>query len=952
MVVPLDIWQEQMEGHFADLKTRRERTGLPIFALEHGLSEEDIEEIATQLRQRLIQGEKMAPHWLLWTIYAAERGYSYEGGEYWQSFEEATPAWDSRDRYKVSSWFRKFQQSYNGVMPSGPWAEHFSIIAWPITHAVLPRFLQWQFARTLYDLRYRLARLNEVEPATIGRLIASNAYYASTRLEQFLQQEELVGRLVLALLHQDQVEGEEPLLPATLDRIVDDLEQVREARAWIKEASRVVSDRFRGLGRGSGSRTAIVTGRVTVRSPIDARPSIRPDLRLHYRGQGNWDLQVDIPSFKDVAALNAEVRQFLRQTRCTVNGSEGKKSRGWLLTGRRQAVLRSWPDKDRPMVAFEVSNGTVDHLLSSECRVSPGPVWLFRIGKDGLAREIAGRTVRPGQDYVVVSKEPLDNPLPVDQHCAINCAGISAIHLSIPEAISEALAQQLAVWKLEIARTIRVWPAGIPGRRWDGEGRGEWLTTEKPCLGIVPDHKVESFEISLDGLQALKVDAGQSGEPRFIQLSELTAGTHLLQVTAQTKNKEGASLASHEGFLELRVREPEPWVSGTALHAGLIVTRSPYDATLDEFWQNEFDLSVAGPEGRQVTPYVSLHNAAEDETFRQQVCGAINLPITPDIWKRRFSEFIQREKCEWRYLEAASGRLTLDGGELGSYEVRFENEVKPVRWVLRHQDDGIFIRLVDETNQEEIAPVCRFFEMERPRNGRKINPEKALRGFKVEPPGGLFAVQIGESRDSVVVSTGLSGSQLAGLGVQPSHGSILNNPKEIIKLLRILRYWKSARVAGDLGSFHRYQVINTLMQGIVGIIAGFDWARAEARLIEARDPDKARSRLQALMKQKSGIASVIIRDAATQTGGRKQLISWFSDLAKRYQIANNDDFCHFAMDFALRPHALPTLYLTGLEQHIMNAQQSQTLIRAARLAVLCNSLADGGAGRLLRETGL
>lgn len=536
-----------MEGHFADLQARRDRSGLPIFALEHGLSDESIAEIAAQLRQRLIRGERLAPHWLLWTIYAAERGYTYEGGEYWQSFEEATPGWDSRDRYRVSNWFEKFQKSYNGVVPSGPWARHFSIIAWPITHAVLPRFLQWQFARTLYELRYHLARLNDVDPATIGRLIASNVNFTSTRLEQFLQQEELVGRLVLALLHQDQIEGEEPLLPATLERIVGDLEQVRDARAWIKEASRVVSDRFKGLGRGTGSRQPAAEGLTTERSSFEARPDIRPDLRLHYKGQGNWDLQIDIPSFREVGALNPEVRQFLKQTRCAVNGSTGKKPPGWLLSGRRQAVLRNWPDPDQPMVAFEAKNGTVDHLLSSECRMSPGPVWLFRIGKDGLAREIVGRTVRPCQDYVIASKEPLDAPLDIHQSCAVNCADIHAIHLRIPEAIPDALAQQLKAWKLEIARTIRVWPAGLPGRSWDGEGRGEWLTTEKPCLGIAPDHRVEAFQISLDGSEAQTVRAGEPGEPTFIQLPELTAGRHLLRVTAQTQDKEGARLASHEG---------------------------------------------------------------------------------------------------------------------------------------------------------------------------------------------------------------------------------------------------------------------------------------------------------------------------------------------------------------------------------------------------------------------
>ena len=938
-----------MEGHFAALKARRDRSGLPIFALEHGLADDSIGEITVQLRQRLIRGERLAPHWLIWTIYAAERGYTYEGGEYWQSFEEATPGWDIGYRYRVSDWFKKFQRSYNGVVPSGPWADHFSIIAWPITHAVLPRFLQWQFARTLYDLRHRLARLDVIDPGTIGSLIASNVYHASTRLEQFLQQEELVGRLVLALLHQDQIEGEEPLLPATLERIVGDLEQVRDARAWITEASRVVSDRFKGLGSGTGSLQPPGTGRTSEHSSLEARPDIRPDLRLHYKGQGSWDLQIDIPSFKDLGTLNSDVRQFLKHTRCTVNGSAGKKPPAWLLSGRRQAVLRSWPDPDRPMVEFEMINGTVDHLLSSECRMSPGPVWLFRVGKDGLAREIAGRTVRPGQYYVIVSKEHLEDPLHLHQPCSVNCADIHAFHLRIPETISDALAQQLKAWKLEVARTIRVWPAGLPGRSWDGEGRGEWLTTEKPCLGIAPGHKVEAFQISLDGSEALTVRAGEPGEPTFIQLPELTAGRHLLKVSAKTQSHSEAELASHEGYLELRVREPGTWVSGTSLHAGLVVTRSPHDATLDTFWQNEFDLSIVGPKGRQVTPYVSLHNAAEEEIFTRQVCSSLNLPATPDIWKKRFKDFLRREKCEWRYLEAASGILSLDGGELGRYDVRFEREAKPVRWVLRNQGDGVFIRLVDETSPEGTAPDCQFYGMERPRDMRQIDPEKALRGFKIDPPGGLFAARTGRFRDYIAVSTGLSDSHLAGLGVRPSHGHISGDPQAIINLLRILRYWNNARVAGDLGSFHRWQVINTLMQGIVGIVAGWDWARAEFQIIGANNPKDALSRLQSLVNHKSGFASVIVRDAATITGGRKQLIAWFTDLAKRYRIASEAELCQFVLDFASRPHALPTLYLEGLADHIRRAKASQTLVRAARLTTLCRSCADGKPARIFSE---
>ena len=246
MAAPLDKWQDRIERHFSVLAEQRLAMGLPLFALEHGLSDSELDEISGQLRLCLKNGLRLAPYWLLWTIYAAERGYTYGGDEYWQSFEEITPGWDSSDRYRVSAWFSKFQRIYNGVVPSGPWADNFSIIAWPITHAVLPRYLQQQFARALYDLRFMLLRLNSIEPAVIGRMIATNASHVTTRFEQFLQQEELVGRIVLAILHRDPRQGEEPLLPTTLDRIVRDLEQARNARSWLRETGRIVTDPVQG----------------------------------------------------------------------------------------------------------------------------------------------------------------------------------------------------------------------------------------------------------------------------------------------------------------------------------------------------------------------------------------------------------------------------------------------------------------------------------------------------------------------------------------------------------------------------------------------------------------------------------------------------------------------------------------------------------------------------------
>ena len=249
----LDQWQERLQGHFAQLGSDRSPSDFPLFALEHGLSEEEFGEITGLLHRELLDGWKLGRYWLLWVVYATELGYDYDGGEYWPSFEERTPHWrqpiTANRRNQLRSWFVRFQTTYYGVEPSGPWADQFSIIAWPITHAVLPGYLQWQFAKALYELRYHLAHLDTLSPVAIGQLLAANAWEASSRFREFLQQQELTGRIVLALFSDRTLAGESPLYPPTLKRLVADLEEVQSSREWLKETRLLVAERLKGTAR-------------------------------------------------------------------------------------------------------------------------------------------------------------------------------------------------------------------------------------------------------------------------------------------------------------------------------------------------------------------------------------------------------------------------------------------------------------------------------------------------------------------------------------------------------------------------------------------------------------------------------------------------------------------------------------------------------------------------------
>ncbi len=938
MPVSLEQWQARLERHFESLARKRSSSGFPIFALEHGLEQGELDEIASQLRSRLRGGIQLAPHWLLWVIYTTESGYTYTGDEYWHSFEESTPAWDFSDRDRIKPWFRKFQKAYNGVEPSGPWAEHRRIIAWPITHAVLPRYLQREFARALYDLRFRLATLSGLEPARIGRLLAANAY-ATTRFQEFLQQEELTGRIVLALFGAPSGdEGREPIYRKTLDRIVADLEKIRSARGWLKETQRVVSDRFKGIGHGVApvQRPADVRERPAEQLP---RPEVRPNLLLRYSGGSNWSVVIDMPDFRGVAALNAEVASFLRRTRCRLNGAPDRKPAGWLLSGSRKSVLRTWPDQAKPLLEFEQPNAYLTHLLESECRLGAGPVWLFRIGADGTALEIVGHVVRPDCDYVVVTVGDLPERHAFMSACSIDCAGVKAFKLAIPAAVGAEDTRWLHGLGLQIARTIRVWPAGMPGRNWDGEGRSEWLTTEQPCLALMHDHPVEAYALSIDrdGEQIIK--AGNPGRPIYLKLPSLPVGSHLLTVRARRSGAlEGIASAPPEGHLQLSVREPEPWIPGVVSHAGMLVKLDPPEASLDTFWQNKVTLSVLGPQGHSVHFALHLESRDGSEILSESIGAPMELPVTPDAWSKQFGQFVKREKVAWSLLEAAAGRLVINGETLGETSFRFEHEVPPLRWVLRNEHGNIVLRLVDETGQEGEGPEASFYDMQRPLRREPCTPEACRFGLTVQRPGGLFFARRGQHSDMVVVSTGLTAGGLQGLGVSPVCDHIGTTALTLAESCRILALWRKARLAGFLADSRCQQVKSSIVLAIFECICGSTWASAESDYRRNPTSANANDNLKRCVvdDRPPSFAVVLHRDHGTMNGNFGQASAWYAELSRRYKVCTDPGLCTFALKVASAPDRIEDGYGANLDHMLGQLVAAPAILRGARLlAALC-----------------
>jgi hypothetical protein len=936
----LNSLQERLQKHFRSLADSRAESGEPIFALEHDLTESELAQMSNALRYRLAAGHSPTPHWLLWVIYATEQGYSYVGDEYWQSFEQQTPNWEGSDRDRIKLWFRKFQKAYHGVIPEGPWANHFSIIAWPITHAILPRYLQRQFAKTLYDLRYRLASLANFSSSDIGRLLAANSYYASTRFEKFLEQEALTGRIVLGLLGADSTDGEETIYRPTLRRIVEDLEKVRAAREWLKDTRRVVADRFVGIGKGQGPGIARSQGRLQLANS-EPPPPVRPRLMLRYLGEGAWDLLVDVPPLRSLGALNPDVRKVLQRSRVSVNGASDKKPGGWALAARR-AVLRHWPDSNKPLLQFEESTPALAQLLDSECRIDSGPIWLFRIGSDGIARELVGRVVRPGYSYIVATAtEPPEARREISD-CGLNCEGVQAFRLQIPGAVSAELREWLQNnLGLQIAQSIKVWAAGLPSRAWDGEGTSDWLTTETPFLGLAHDHPVDSFLMRLNHGAECAIPGATSGKSVFVKLPRLSIGTHLLTIRARSDPRfSGAVSAPPEGFMQLRVRDPEPWRPGVTSYSGMQVTVDPACTDLDTLWRNEVKLSVSGPEAYSIGLSVCLESADGREILQEDI-GHCKLPLTAEEWHRRFAQFLKRENHAWSYLEAARGTLTIDAENLGKRELHFEHDVQPLRWALGRNHGRVFIRLVDDTGDSEAESLVKSWIMDRPLEGHSLNVDRARSGVEVVPPGGLFLARRGSYRDIVIVSTGLTGEGLHGLSVRPRLTELQNGSVSCAKALRVLGTWCSARSFGFLVDIRRQQVTRAINDAIVRRLCGSRWATAEDRYKRNPNSYHALEALKAEVGRPPSFAAVLCREPWRFDGNEDQPVRNFAEIARRYGICSNEALCGIALRLA-DGSARPTKALAN-DDVMGQLACHPALVRGARLLALVKASAPIGA---------
>ncbi|MFC8439241.1 hypothetical protein ACFUJT_13705 [Streptomyces griseoincarnatus] len=928
---------EHLDHHFRTLHERRLalRPAAPVFALEHDLNGDDLELLSSAVGGALTEGFSIRhrSHWLPFIVHAAEIGYLYTGDEYWPLFSQNTPGWNCGPQWKINNnrglikrWFKQFAAEYGGIEPKGGFAENFNIIAWPITHAVMPVDLQRQMAQLLFEAREVLTSEMLDNPNVLGACLAHRTGRYSERFQKLCDNKILLGHIAAALLSGDD-EGSPYLVQSTLARLVADLTKENESRTWLAQAKRSAHS-----VRSRGFLPMHVSQRAAARS-LSLSNVTNPKLLLRQEKAG-WRLHLDLPDLSRLQSEDNQVGEEIKKRRPQIEGRRQPLPRGALLYPGRES-LPKWPRPNMPIVQLEQGSSKVNELIARRCAITQGPWWVFRKQAGGLATEVKGRFIRPGHNYILVGRTGSKAPaLPWMKQTPILTEGVHAFDVAAPPVISELEISQLATAGLSVVSDVSIQPVGLTPAYWDGEGSAEWLAGDPVMLNVSSTQATEKCSVRVDGGLPLLLE-WPTGNPQLtFALEGLTVGAHEVHVVLLTAGK-GTPFTS--GSLSVTIRDPHPNLEAATEGAGIRLFATPARPKLAEIWDGRASISVVGPETMKAELAVILRDDHGTELVQHQ--NRISLPFSDDAWKRLAAKEFHKGRWLNAYHAAESCEVVVSRSGVGFATLTCERGFHPLRWVLTKQRNGEYVaRLNDRTDGARTKVF--LFPVENPLEGEE---QDAARPIIAPVNGGMLHARSGNVTAAIILPPDPNG-----LRQRPNNRPAVhyadNSLREVQRLISSHHDWDDADLSADPFSHRQQQlVLDAITKTLVSLLAGARWAHLEqkrARLNSRKSPgmlDEMRELVGASTAQRAVarfIASHLWQWVDSPLALREGFREAINVISVESGFSDSRTAARFLLLLASRPGSLTVWDEAERNEMLRCVMSSPVLLRAARFAVL------------------
>lgn len=919
--------QQRLEQQFAALHQERSRAGYPVYVLEHGLDLAEIEGLSSLLSSSLREHRGLRrDYWLVWITIAAEIGYSFDGDEYWTTFAHRIPAWpEFGDRSIVRSWYTAFADRYGGLRPRGRWADHFSIIAWPIAHAILPRDLQVQFARHLYSLRHELGRAGPT--AAIGELLQERKGHGSSRFDNLLEQTELTTRLVLALRDEDVQADVAAIFRPTLARIVGDLERHQNSRDWLHEARRVLRDT-----RTSTSSDLIRRG---VGQSADGSVTRPRGVALIARqsAEGQWRLGVAFPNIAYILARAGMQPTELNNVSLSLADRPDSVMPGRALltmSERERPIAKLAGILDRPLADLRPTRAAIAALMAQELRIAGSAPWVLRIQNDATARQVFGNHVRPGEDYIIVTVSPLEEHV-VQILGMTRCPSDTDVTLYLLRLTDDLSVPELeTLHRLKLGHVVRtrIEPVGLVPR-WEGsDDSSVWLPDEEIILSLHADGPVDEFIVSIDGAGTTHVPC-RAGDGTIISLGRLPLGRHVVDVQTVWSATSSRDRKIETERVPFHVRAPAPWSDGIRDRAGFRAFLQPEDASLRRLLEARARISIHGPAGRAAAIDIQTFDASGAPSRREEL-GRVTLPAKEHSVYQLLSK-LNREPLSDQVAGAPRIDLGISMDELGRVPIKFEQQVQPLRWKLEKQADHSLALLVDEVGTDTVIAIHQY-PISRPDIRIEVSRDDSLAGVRLDPPGALLTAKLYNKHYAAIVSVPGTIGSLAELAPRIELSVDPFTVNKVPRLTNLHRLWGRARTLGPLAPLRRDAVLRSLEVAICACVCGETFAQDYRQVSEGR-----LHLLDRLQRQVGGSPGFGYRmrqtDWRSQVQGMAQSVA-FRKWANRYGISEDRPLAEFAFRLAFHPGAISFADVQTGTKNLRQLSENASLARGAFLAKL------------------
>ena len=532
--------QQRLINNFNSIRENRDTKEHPIFAIEHKLEKDDLNRYFNFLFENCNQNN-MDEFWILWVIFATERGYNFDGKDYWGNFEDEIKKYSKNknisfsnnlNRQKIGRYFKEFQKKFKGSVKeikSKDLPSNRSIIYFPILHSIIPLNNQQKFFGQIS--RFANNQIHDLEEVIeyLKRVNDENEY--TTFLYSFFLSDNELLRLILQAFFDRSFEDGSIISSVTLKRIKNDLinrefRNINETLSKLKINSGSYSNKTTSNFASSFIKSPSVNFELHKNDEIYV-PKIRIDnftkesIKL-YDSQHNQSLFNKIDIFDLVFPFNDLEKQ--------IKFDKFKISRVLSIT--------NWPNNFNDIIKLkkddEEYTAISEQLFLFEPTHSFDQV-LFEITDSPIYKDKKNLSIDTNKEYLFLTKKKIIDESKLFIKVNISIDSIFGYKFFVPENINEEIKTYFKKVGLEINFNTEIYPIGLCSLNQTSEEGGDFhfFEDEEPLFLLKNNFSISQYTVEhIESSDApLIVDNPENN--LLLSFKNLTYGQNIIRIQSK-----------------------------------------------------------------------------------------------------------------------------------------------------------------------------------------------------------------------------------------------------------------------------------------------------------------------------------------------------------------------------------------------------------------------------------